>query len=284
MVFNSRSDNQILSCRSYDKNVHFVKFQWDLELERLITQYYDREYMKVFDWWPEILNVSVTGPRKCIGFFQREKYFPCIIQSFVTDFPQCLRCVSKSIPLLRCIFEPECEGQKCPGSICSKPHHVYLAFFNTIPKIGMSSYNRIRIRILEQGADAYSIIATLPTRFAARACEKEISNILRIKQAYEPEEILRTLTYPTRVKVIEEKFELIYRSLKNRFDLNASDLIFNNKYPLELPLRSMPKLQKTRGIHKGKFLGIKGKFLIYESKGLNAIKVDEMLGNFMDIR
>jgi hypothetical protein len=148
----------------------------------------------------------------------------------------------------------------------------------------MSSQKRLKLRILEQGADAYSIVATLPNRFAARALEKIVSKILQIQQGFEPDEILKTLTQKLRIKVIEEKYELIFKSLRNRFKLICSELMFIRNYPLELPLRSMPKLRNTTGIHKGKFIGIKGKFLLYDSKGLNAVRLDEMLGNFFMFR
>jgi hypothetical protein len=281
MIFDVGSATPKLFSKSFIKKVHLVKYQWNKSSESIDMQYYERELMQTFTWAPDNINISVAGPRKCIGFYLGDRYFPCIIHSYVDEFPQCLRCVSHSIPYVKCIFEPECYGDKCPGAICSKPHIVYLAFFNTHYKIGLSSENRFKLRITEQGADAYSIISKTKNRLEARELEKNISRILRIKQAFEPEELLKTFTEQFREKIIYEKYELLSKSFKNRFGLNSSDLIFIENYPLELPLRSTPKLQETKKIHQGKYLGIKGKYLIYDSKGLNALKMDEMLGNFV---
>jgi hypothetical protein len=119
----------------------------------------------------------------------------------------------------------------------------------------------------------------VPNRLSARILEKKISRILQIVQSYEPEDVLKTFTQKIKNKIIEEKYDLISKSLKNRFGLNCTELQFIDNYSLEHPLRSMPVLRNTVGIHKGKFIGIKGKFLIYESRGMNALKLDELLGN-----
>ena len=281
VVFNVGSGAPLTSVKKVIKKVHLVKYQWNKALESIDMQYYERELMQTFSWAPDNMDISVSGPRKCIGFFLGIRYFPCIVHSFIDEFPQCLRCVSHSIPYAKCIFEPECDGKKCPGAECAEPHVVYLAFFNTHYKIGMSSEKRYRLRITEQGADAYSVVTKTNNRLEARVLEKAISRILQIKQAFESEELLRILTERLRTKIIYEKYELLSKSLKNRFGLDCSDLIFIDNYPLELPLRSMPKLRDTMRIHRGKYLGIKGKFLIYDSIGLNALKMDEMLGNFI---
>ncbi|UCH87908.1 MAG: DUF2797 domain-containing protein [Thermoplasmata archaeon] len=263
------------------KALHFVRYQWDRQLQQIEMKYYDKEFLQAFNWTPDDFDMTVVGPRKCIGHFQDSYYYPCLRHSSVTDFPQCYKCVSYSIPILKCIFEPICWGDKCPDSICNQPHQVYLAFFNTIPKIGMTSEQRLKLRLYEQGADAFSIIATVPNRFSARALERNISVVLQMKESYDPEVILRTFTREIDKKVIEEKYSLIYTSIKDRFDLKCSKLHYVDVYPLDLPLRSMPILRPTLGLHNGKFVGIKGKFLIYESKGLNALRLNDMLGQYM---
>jgi hypothetical protein len=152
-----------------------------------------------------------------------------------------------------------------------------------MPKVGMTSYDRLYTRIVEQGADAVSIIAGVSNRYSARALERQVSKILQLKENYDPEIILRTFTQRLHKKEIEEKFSLIATSLKDRFQLKCSELDFINDYTLDAPLRSTPVLKSTVGMHRGKLIGIKGKFLIYESKGLNALKLNEMLGLYMMI-
>ena len=145
----------------------------------------------------------------------------------------------------------------------------------------MTSQKRLAMRIIEQGADAYTLVNALPNRLSARVLERSISRTLGFRESYEPEEMLRTLTERLRISVINERFKLIARSLKNKFGLACSDLTFVDKYQLDVPLRSTPKLLRTKGIHRGRVVGIKGKFLIYENNGLYALRLDELLGNYI---
>jgi hypothetical protein len=268
---------------SRKKKVHFVNFNWSGKNREPQLQYYDSESMEAENWQPDDFNIIVLGPRKCIGHFQSEQYHPCIRHRRVSEFPQCYKCAPSSIPILRCIFEPRCYGDRCTKGICDKPHIVYLAFYDTLPKVGMTSYDRLYTRIVEQGADAVSIIAGVSNRYSARALERQVSKILQLKENYDPEIILRTLTQRLHKKEIEEKFSLIATSLKDRFQLKCSELDFIDNYTLDGPLRSTPVLKSTVGMHRGKLIGIKGKFLIYESKGLNALKLNDMLGLYMMI-
>ena len=284
LLLENWSESKVPGHKNQMKRVHFIRNQWDFNTNRVKLEYYDRELLEAIEWSPDFVDVIISGQRKCIGYYKDQSYHPCIRSRTVTDFPQCFRCVSHSIPRLRCIFEPACYGDKCPDAICNQFHQVYLAFFNTYPKIGMSSQKRLMLRVLEQGADAYSIVGTVPDRLSARLLEKSIVKILKLRDSYEPEEILKTMPQKIRYDVINEKYELISTSIKDRFELKCSKLIYLDKYPITHPLRSTPKLKRTIGIHKGRFIGIKGKFLFYDSKGLNAVRLDEMLGNYFHIR
>ena len=55
----------------------------------------------------------------------------------------------------------------------------------------MTASDRIRDRIIEQGADAYIRIATTENRFDARAMEKNLSKKYFIRQSFNAMEILR---------------------------------------------------------------------------------------------
>lgn len=281
LVFRENEGKSLTVKKRTESKVHFIHYRWDPDNEYVVLHYYDRELMQFFHWVPEFIDMNVMGPRKCIGFYQYERYHPCIIQSMVDEYPQCLNCVSHAIPIVRCIFEPECNGNRCTNSICGEPHRVYIAFFNTRYKVGMTSERRLKIRINEQGADAYTCVATVPDRLSARKLEKAISSNLGYRESYEPEITLRTFTEKLRTNTIKEKYELVAKSLKNKFGLKCSELIFFDNYPLKIPLRSMPKLRNTIGLHKGKVIGVKGKFLVYENNGLFSLRLDELLGNYM---
>lgn len=259
-----------------DKKVHVIDFHWENFTPKM---YYYSDKIKEFDLWK--LDIKISKEIRCVGKFTNGTYIPCPTQEKVGEYKQCSKCAETFIGDLSCIFEPKCYGEKCEPDFCKKPHTVYLAFFNELPKVGMTSSKRILNRVIEQGADAYSIIKTVSNRKEARDLEKKISRVLRIPQLQNYNEILRRLSVKVNQKSIEYKFKILRRGLKEKFNIEKMELEFLDKYPIYLPLRSKPRLRKTEYLHKGRVIGIKGKFLIYEANGLNALKLQEIPGRFI---
>lgn len=259
-----------------DDKVHVIDFHWENFTPKM---YHFSDKIEEFNLWK--LDFNISKDKMCVGRFVNRSYIPCPSQERVVDYKQCPKCSEIFIGDLGCIFEPKCNGEMCEPAFCRKPHVVYLTFFNELPKVGMTSSMRIRERVIEQGADAYSLIKRVSNRKEARVLEKKISRILRIPQLQKHDEILKKLCYRVNRKGIEYKFNILFKALNEKFNIQNMELKYLDEYPISLPLRSKPRLRKIIGKHNGKVIGIKGKFLIFEANGLNALKLQEIPGRFI---
>lgn len=259
-----------------NKKVHVIDFHWENFIPKMYC-YSD----KIEEFSLCNLDLKISREMRCVGKFKNGNYIPCPNKEKVSEYIQCSNCAELFIGELSCIFEPKCNGERCIPKFCQNPHAVYLAFFNELPKVGMTYAKRIRERVIEQGADAFSIIKIVGNRKEARDLEKKISKVLRIPQSQNNENILRRLCFNVNKKGIEYKFKILKKGLTKKFEIEKMNLIFLEDYPISQPLRSKPRLRKTEGLHKGKVIGIKGKFLIYDANGLNALKLPEVPGRYI---
>ncbi len=253
------------------KEVHVISYRWNSFSPEL--KVYDGEDIKELDLGK--IDFNTSQEKKCIGSLDNS-YTPCPYERPVNNFNQCQDCAPDSIPDLKCIFEPQnCEG--CEGGFCEEEHSVYIAFYGRHAKLGMTKKTRLQTRLIEQGADAYSLLATLPHRKQAREEEIRLSEKLKISQRMSKKKKLKTLFK----KVDKETIRTRYRSIKNRTETGR--LIFLNDYPITLPLRAVPRYRPTPGLHRGKMVGIKGEFLIYENNGLQALDLADLPGRNMKV-
>jgi hypothetical protein len=224
----------------------------------------------------------VSRKKTCVGYFGDDGHVPCPKQAPVTTFGQCPECSGESfIPIQECIFEPRCDGEKCDHDFCRREHVLYLAFYDTHTKIGMSSSRRVERRLVEQGADAFAVIGSYPTRRKAREAEKDISSKLRIPQSFRQEFLLRNFSRPVDSGGIESRYEGLRTSLGETYQLEVAELRWLDRYPIELPLKAAPQLQETPGRHRGEFVGVKGKWLIYENEGVKALSLADLPSRFL---
>ncbi|MFP4051099.1 MAG: DUF2797 domain-containing protein [Thermoplasmata archaeon] len=252
-----------------EKEVHVVSFRWnDFTPELKIFDGNDIEDIDLGK-----VNFNVSQEKICVGNFEGE-YTPCPDQNNVDKFKQCQRCAPDNIPDLKCIFEPgDCDS--CEGGFCEKPHVVYVAFHGVHPKVGMTSKDRFKQRMIEQGADAYALLATVDHRVKAREEEKSLSERLKIPQKIGHKKKLKTFSRKIDKQMIRRK----YKGIRNRTAIG--DLKFLNDYPITLPLRAKPRLRPVPGLHKGDMVGIKGKYLIYDNSGLQALNLSDLPGRKM---
>ncbi len=256
----------------HEKVVHVVSFRWKVFTP--VLEAFDGDDISEIDLG--ILDLNVSKEKTCVGSFE-DGYSPCPDSRVVSTFNQCQECAPSSIPKLECIFEPSgCEG--CPGGFCQDEHSVYLAFHDKYPKIGMTRKDRLKQRMIEQGADAYALLATLENRLEARREERSLSQQLGISQRARGDKILQRLSR----KLDRSGIITIYESVKRRTP--AGELRFLKGYPLSEPLRAVPRLRPTSGIHRGVMVGIKGRYLIYNSSGLQVLDLSGLPGRMMMIR
>ncbi len=234
------------------------------------------------------IDFFVSEVRTCIGSWDDEgNYRPCPGQKPVGKFAQCEDCSKEFfIPKQECVFNPECDGTDCRArkgewEFCKREHMLYFAFYDTRIKVGMSSSRRIERRLIEQGADAYSIIGVFANRLEARKAEKKISASLRIPEFYRQETLLDSLVKPVDWKEIEDRLRRIDAALGMSFGYRSGPIKRLTGYPIDLPLRQVPKLEPSPGRHAGERVGIKGKWMVYESNGLKAINLSDLPARFL---
>jgi len=271
--------NKEISDKDYP--LHALDYHWDEFEPHLICHDSTDDEVSEFDLGD--VKFSVSRKKVCVGYFDSDdKYVKCPTSALVTRFRQCEACSGESfIPYQDCVFEPRCDGEICDLEFCKREHVLYIAFYDTRMKIGMSSTRRVEQRLIEQGADAFSILGAYPTRKRAREAEKTISSRLRIPQSYMQEALLRNLSKPLDLEGIEGRHEALRMTLGEAFHLAPEPLRWLDKYPIDLPLKHVPELLDTWGEHMGDLVGIKGKWMIYESKGLKALSLSELPSRFL---
>jgi len=276
----TRADELWLEEREGRFPLHVLEFYWDGFEPGLHCYDSAKDGVEEFDL--EDVRFAVSKRKTCIGYFDGDMYIKCPDNSPVTTFGQCEKCSGESfIPYQECVFDPKCDGELCDIAFCKRRHVLYLAFYDTHTKIGMSSTKRVEKRLVEQGADAFSIIGSWDTRKKAREAEKQLSAKLRIPQAFRQEFLLQNLSRPVDGKGIEARFEGLKRTMSEAHHLELEPLQWLDKYPIDLPLRKAPKLQDTWGMHRGDFVGIKGKWLIYESGDIKALSLSDLPARYV---
>lgn len=269
--------------------LHVLSFYWDgFDPHMGCYDTVDREEVEL-----DLKDVgfAVSERKTCIGLWDRSgEYVPCPKSAPVTKFSQCPEC-SKEVflPDQDCVFEPKCDGVEpapCGGDarvrrFCGGEHIVYLAFYDTRMKIGMSTSRRVRERLIEQGADAYSVLGRYQGRRRAREEERDVSKRLGIPEWYRQQDLLDRLSRPLDKKGIEDRLEGLRMTIGVSKGVSPERLEWLTDYPIGQPLTAAPKLQQASGEHSGSYIGVKGKWLIYDSGGLKALNLSDLPGRFV---
>ncbi len=253
-----------------------VSYDWS-DFTPLLSVYDGSEVRDIDLGKARHIDIAVSKTMRCIGRFEGDEYIPCPYDA-VVDGPwrQCEECARPVIPDRECIFEPKCDGSLCGVEFCSRPHVVYLAFAGNMVKVGMTSERRMRKRAVEQGADAYAVIYHARNRLDARNMEKEVSRAYGIRQAHTAREMLsRMRAVPDRNRI---KISFTRAVSAMEFLKDIPELEFLEGYPIELPLRRVPVLRPSALRHVGRVIGVKGRYLVYESSGIYAVDIRDLLG------
>lgn len=181
------------------------------------------------------------------------------------------------MPVPECLFEPRCNGEICNFKFCGMEHSIYVAFHGNISKVGMTVSERLRERLIEQGADAFMVAARLPGRKSARELESELADKLALRQRVRTIESLAMLREPVPYWEIETAYTEIVGKLEV-LGLKPGQLKFLDGYPINQPLAGMPAEVKGQGLHVGKPVGVKGRIFVYENGGLKALCLQSLPG------
>jgi hypothetical protein len=276
-----RADQIMVEMNEDHFPLHALDFSWE-GFEPTLTCYDVRD-KEVSEFDLSDLDFSVSKKRACIGYFDDDgKYVACPRNAVVQKFAQCPEC-SKEVflPVQECVFNPECEGDRCNIDFCKREHVLYVAFYDTRMKLGMSSTRRVERRLIEQGSDAFAILGKAPNRKRARELEKEVSERLGIPQAIKLDIQLRNFVRKLDEQGIQGRYEGLKITMAEMFHMDPEPLQWIKSYPIELPLPTVPKLQDSIGKHKGRLVGIKGRWAIYESDGLKALNLSYLPSRFL---
>jgi hypothetical protein len=219
----------------------------------------------------------------CTGLYDGETHRPCPHKARLTRGSLCDDCMREIIGDPECLFNPKCEGSgTCSRPLCAEPHRVYIAFFGTTPKVGMTASRRIMAREQEQGADAFLVVGEYPTRLAARNVEKRISRELAVTERISSKRFLMTLASATDAD-IESAASALSSRIATLTGKSPEPLIRLESRGISLPLSNVPTLAPVAGIHGGESIGHKGRFFIYRRGILQALDMQAAVGRVLRV-
>lgn len=241
-------------------------------------------------------RLRVLPVRRCIGRFGDDgAHQPCPTNEPVSQHRQCGPCSGLEDP--ECVFEPRCRSQPesctCVATFKGVPHVVYLAFFGTLPKVGMTQAWRVEGRLREQGADAWFAVQACPDRGTARQVETQVAFLYGYPEHRSHLETLRQLARPVPWDVVERRADECRMRLESHYDVERV-LHRITDHPLPQPLAGIPRRVPTEGLHTGEWLGAKGTHLLYReaprpdhlhvgAAPLAAIKRADLVGRRIEI-
>lgn len=207
------------------------------------------------------LNIEVLEERRCTGRWTDEGWTACPHEALADRFDQCPAC--HPLPDRDCVFNPRCH--ECLESFCQSPHKLYLAFYGELPKIGMTRSQRGDARLVEQGADAFAIIAHAGDRAAARRLEDLVTRRLQVPQSRRADELLPRTAREVPWTAIENAYKALVPRLGEVLGSAPGPLERVTEQFGEYPLPIVPTLAGVQGHHAGDVLGMKGRYLFYRA-------------------
>lgn len=154
-----------------------------------------------------------------------------------------------------------------------QPHIVYLALSSEV-KVGVTRKTQVPTRWIDQGAEKAISIVEVPNRYLAGITEVALKNHFADKTNWR--KMLTNDIVFTDLIIEREKLQpLLPNEVQEYFHLEKNDL-FEMNYPvLEYPLKiNSLSLDKTPNF-KGKLIGIKGQYLIFEDGTVFNIRSNE---------
>ncbi|HTY48039.1 MAG TPA: DUF2797 domain-containing protein [Methanomassiliicoccales archaeon] len=250
---------------------HVLGYHWEGFVPHL--ELYDIEKRELAELDLRRLNIVVSDVAVCVGKYDEGSYRPCPGHVRLQGgFAQCPSCAETWIPVQECLFEPRCNGEECDCHFCAKEHLVYVAFHGRKTKIGMTGGTRLIERGIEQGADAIAPLMKVRGRKAARELEKEIARTIGATQRITASDFLGALETGASDSHLKDEYDAILQRLSPDHELLDAPLNVLDEYPMNAIDRP-PQPAELCSAHLGKTIGIKGRFLIYESVVENELRL-----------
>jgi hypothetical protein len=154
-----------------------------------------------------------------------------------------------------------------------QPHIVYLALSSEV-KVGVTRKTQVPTRWIDQGAEKAISIVEVPNRYLAGITEVALKSHFADKTNWR-KMLTNDIVFTDLIKEREKLRSLLPNEVQEYFHLEKNDL-YELKYPvLEYPTKiSSLSLDKTPNF-KGKLIGVKGQYLIFEDGTVFNIRSNE---------
>jgi hypothetical protein len=245
---------------------HVISFDWEGFQPRLVL--FDQRSGELEELELEVghtVDWRLSEEKVCTGRFEEGRYVPCHRSLKVSIFDQCRECASSWIGMQECVFEPQCDGERCGSAICRKEHAIYMAFVGPKAKIGMTTSARLIERGIEQGADAIGRLAVAPNRRRGRELENTISRLLSLPQVIRVDEAVRSMMKRPDADGMARMYNDMGGRLRRSIGVEPGALVMLERYPVR-PEHGHLSRRKVAGRHVGEVVGVKGKLLAYRGE------------------
>lgn len=154
-----------------------------------------------------------------------------------------------------------------------QPHIVYLALSSEV-KVGVTRKTQVPTRWIDQGAEKAISIVEVPNRYLAGITEVALKNHFADKTNWR-KMLTNDIVYTDLIIEREKLQPLLPNEVQEYFHLEKNDLYEMNYPVLEYPSKiNSLSLDKTPN-YKGKLIGIKGQYLIFEDGTVFNIRSNE---------
>ncbi len=154
-----------------------------------------------------------------------------------------------------------------------QPHIVYLALSSEV-KVGVTRKTQVPIRWIDQGAEKAISIVEVPNRYLAGITEVALKNHFADKTNWR-KMLTNDIIFTDLIKEREKLQYLLPNEVQEYFHLEKNDLYEMNYPVINYPLKiNSLSLDKTPN-YKGKLIGIKGQYLIFEDGTVFNIRSNE---------
>ena len=154
-----------------------------------------------------------------------------------------------------------------------QPHIVYLALSSEV-KVGVTRKTQVPTRWIDQGAEKAISIVEVPNRYLAGITEVALKNHFADKTNWR-KMLTNDIIFTDLIKEREKLQYLLPNEVQEYFHLEKNDLYEMNYPVINYPLKIISlSLDKTPN-YKGKLIGIKGQYLIFEDGTVFNIRSNE---------
>lgn len=222
---------------------------------------FDSSFIHVNDILNKTISLEVIG-YQCLECSKEKKIFR---QGF------CFDCFTKSPSAGDWIMKPELSKAhleiedrdlEYEKKIQLQPHFVYLAKSSDI-KVGVTRKSQIPTRWIDQGATEALTVLEVPNRYLAGITEVALKKYFVDKTNWQ--KMLKNEISETSLLVAKEKiYDALPQEVLDYYDNNSSKVI-SLYYPvIQYPTKVISLNLEKEKKYKGKLVGIKGQYLLFE--------------------